>query len=49
MKIEDMWSDPVNKSKDEEEAAVPTMPVAEEPHATITDPPPQHRVLHQLY
>jgi hypothetical protein len=49
LKVEGMWSDPIGESKDEEEAAAPTMPSAEEPPATRTRPPTRSRVLHQLY
>jgi hypothetical protein len=40
MKIEDsIWSDLLDESKDEEEAAAPIMPLAEEPPATRAGPP----------
>jgi hypothetical protein len=39
VKIEDMWSNPMDKSKDEDEATEPTMPPAVEPPAPKTGPP----------
>jgi hypothetical protein len=50
-KVEDMWSDPIDKSEVEEEAATPTMPKksAEEPPARRTGLPTRSHVLHQLY
>jgi hypothetical protein len=45
-----MWSDPIDESEDEEEAsAAPAVLAAEEPHATMTGPPTQSPILHQLY
>jgi hypothetical protein len=37
--FENMPSDPVNESKDEEDAAAPTVPIAEEPPTTRTGMP----------
>ena len=49
VKIEDMWSDPMDESEDEDEATEPTVPPALEPPAPRTRPPTRHSVLHQLY
>ena len=49
VKVEDMWSDPIDESDEEEQAAAPTLTAAEEPPSTRTRPPTRNRVLHQLY
>jgi hypothetical protein len=50
VKIEDMWSDPMDESEIEEETAEPTVPPAVEPTAPRTRPPTGHSGLfHQLY
>ena len=49
VKIEDMWSDPMDESEDEEEATEPMVPPAAEPPAPRTRPPTRHSILHQLY
>jgi hypothetical protein len=49
VKIEDMWSDPMDESEDEEEEAAPTRTSAEEPPVTRTEPKTRRHVLLQLY
>ena len=49
VKIEDMWSDPIDESDDEEEIETETIPLAEDLPTTRADPPTRRRVLHQLY
>ena len=49
VKIEDMWSDPIDESDDEDEIETETVPIAQEPPTTRADPPTRRRVLHQLY
>jgi hypothetical protein len=49
VKIEDMWSDPMDESEDEEEKAAPTRTIAEEPPVTRTEPTTRRHVLLQLY
>jgi hypothetical protein len=44
-----MWSDPMYESEDEEEEAAPTLPIAEEPPVTRTEPTTRRHVLLQLY
>ncbi len=39
VKIEDMWSDPIDESDDEEEIETETIPIAQEPPTTRADPP----------
>jgi hypothetical protein len=38
VKNEDMWSDPMDESEDQEEEAAPTRTIAEEPPVTRTEP-----------
>ena len=45
VKIEDMWSDPMDESEDEEEEAAPTRTSAEEPPVTRTEPTTRRHVL----
>jgi hypothetical protein len=49
VKIEDMWSDPMDESEDLEEEAAPTLTIAEEPPVTRTEPTTRRHVLLQLY
>jgi hypothetical protein len=49
VKIEDMWSDPMDESEDKEEEAVPTLTIAEEPPVTRREPTTRCHALLQLY
>jgi hypothetical protein len=46
VKIEDMWSDPMDESEDKEEATEAGVPLVVEPPAPRTRPPTRHSASH---